>query len=50
MSEEFWGKVLEVVRYSLGGLCLLVLFRGWTCWPFRFRCRCSKCCNFKVKE
>jgi len=49
VSEEFWGKVLDLARYTLGGLgvmvTLLVLFCGW---PKLYRkCKCDKCKNFK---
>jgi hypothetical protein len=45
VSEEFWGKVLDLARYTLGGLGLLILFMGWP--KFYRKCKCDKCKNFK---
>jgi hypothetical protein len=48
VSEQFWTQVLDVVKYALGGLGIILFFQGWP--RFYKKCQCDKCQNFKKEE
>lgn len=50
MSEQFWTQVLDVVKYALGGLGLILFFNGWPKFFTRCSCRCDECKNFKTTQ